>query len=137
MKLYLAGIESYQLDLGIECAAFAEPGLERTIQGIKRDHLKPERQIPTLLAWPLLLLMLRPLALSNFNNVATQAAFTLGFAAFLPVREFTYKQTDLTLGDAFPKWFLTKRSVSPRGRGAYMELTLPSSKTDTFGRELS
>jgi len=38
MKLYLAGIqvESYQLDLGIECAPFADPRLEQTIQGMQR-----------------------------------------------------------------------------------------------------
>ena len=42
MKLYLAGIKSYQLDLGIECSAFSDLRLERTIQGIKRDHNEPE-----------------------------------------------------------------------------------------------
>jgi len=31
MKLYLAGIKSDQLDLGIKCAVFADPGWERTI----------------------------------------------------------------------------------------------------------
>lgn len=41
MKLYLCGIKSYQLDLGIECLAFTDPRLERTLQGIKRDHNEP------------------------------------------------------------------------------------------------
>ena len=132
MKLYLAGIKSYQLDLGIECAAFGDPRLERTIHGIKRDHREPERRIRTPLTRPHLLLILRHLSRSNYNDVATRAAFTLAFAAFLRVGEFTYKQTDLTLRDAFPKWFLTKSSVRIRGRGAYMDLTLPSSKTDPF-----
>ena len=45
MKLYLTGIKSYQLDLVIECAAFTDPRLERTIQGIKRDHREPEQRI--------------------------------------------------------------------------------------------
>ena len=44
MKLYLAGIRSYQLDLGIECSAFADPRLERTIQGIKRDHMEADKR---------------------------------------------------------------------------------------------
>ena len=132
MNLYLAGINSYKLDLGIECAAFADPPLERTILGINRDHLEPERRIQTPLTQPHHLLNLHHLSRSNYNHVATQAAFTLAFAGFLPVGEFTYKQRDLTLGDAFPKWFFTKSSVRVRGRGAYMEITLPSSKTDQF-----
>ena len=45
MKLYLAGIKSYQIDLGIECAAFADPRLERMIQGIKCDDEEPECRI--------------------------------------------------------------------------------------------
>ena len=44
MKLYLAGIKSYQLDLGIECIEFSDPRLERTIQGIKGDHQETERK---------------------------------------------------------------------------------------------
>ena len=56
--------------------------------------------------------------------------FTLAFTAFLPVAEFTYQHTDLTVGEAFPKSSLTKSSFRVRGRGAYMELTLPSLKTD-------
>jgi len=38
MKLYLCGLKSYQVDLGIDSMAFADPRLERTPQGIKRDH---------------------------------------------------------------------------------------------------
>jgi len=132
MKPYLAGIKSYQHELGIECAAFADPRLEPMIPRIKRDHLEPERQIQTQLTQPHLLLLLRHLSRANYNDVATRAAFTLAFAAFLRVVEFSYKQRDLTLGDAFPKWFLTKGSVKVQGRGAYIELTLPSSKTDPF-----
>jgi len=45
MKLYLAGIKCYQLDLGIECTAFFDPRLERTIPGIKPDHQRHERRI--------------------------------------------------------------------------------------------
>ena len=45
MKLYLAGLKSYQLDLGIECTVFSDPRLERTIQGIKRQHNEPERRV--------------------------------------------------------------------------------------------
>jgi len=73
MKLYLASIKSYQLDLGIECPIFADPRLE------------PERQIRTPLTRPHLSLILRHLASSNYNDEATRATFTLAFAAFLRV----------------------------------------------------
>lgn len=42
MKLYLSGLKSYHLDLGIEYIVFSDARLERTIQGIKRDHNEPE-----------------------------------------------------------------------------------------------
>ena len=61
MKLYLAGIKSYRLDLGIDCSAFADPHLERTIQGIKRDHNEPERRPRSPLTRPYLLQILRTL----------------------------------------------------------------------------
>lgn len=43
MKLYLCGLKSYQLDLGVECTSFADPRLDRTLQEIKRDHAEPDR----------------------------------------------------------------------------------------------
>jgi len=52
MNLYLTGVKSYQLDLGIDCKAFSDPWLERTIQGIKRDHNDPERRTRTPLTRP-------------------------------------------------------------------------------------
>jgi len=61
MKLYLTGIKSYQLDLGIDCTAFGDPRLERTIQGIKRDYNEPERRLRTPLTQPYLLDILRHL----------------------------------------------------------------------------
>jgi len=83
MKLYLAGIHSYQLDLRIECAAFANRYLERTMQGIKCDHPEPRGRIRTPLTQPYLLPILRHLSGSNHNDVGTHAAFTLALAAFL------------------------------------------------------
>jgi len=62
----------------------------------------------------------------------TKAAFTLAFAGFIRVAEFTYKEADCQLEPSFSKWFVTKSSVRIRAMGAYMDLTLPSSKTDRF-----
>ena len=132
MKLYLCDIKSYQLNLGIECTAFADPRLERTQQGIKRDHQEPQRQEPIPLTRPVLLVMLNRLMQLDYNDVVLPAAFSLAFASFLRVGEFTYCRIDLDLGTAFRNWFLTKNSIRIAPGGDYMELTLPASKTDPF-----
>ena len=111
MKLYLSGIKSYQLDLGIDCGAFSDPRVERTIQGIKRDHQESDRRTRTPLTRPYLLNLLNLLRTPSYNNVVLRAAFTLAFAAFLRVGEFTYKTADQALGRSFGNWFLTKASV--------------------------
>ena len=132
MKLYLAGVKSYQLDLGIDCKAFSDPRLERTIQGIKRDHNEPERRIRTPLTRPFLLSVLSPLTNNQYEDVVLHAAFTLAFAGFLRVGEFTYKESDRNLAEGFGKWFLTKSCIRISREATYMELNLPSSKTDPF-----
>ena len=132
MKLYLTGIKSYQLDLGIECAAFLQPRLERTIQGIKRDPCEPEQPIRTPLTRPFLLRILQYLSATDYGDIVLSAAFALAFAGFLRVGEFTYTQADRNLGRAFPKWFLSKSSIKMHECGRYMEVTLPASKTDPF-----
>ena len=132
MKLYLTGIKSYQLDLGIDCSAFGDPRLERTIQGIKRDHNEPERRFRTPLIRPHLLSILHHLQAPSYDNIVLRAAFTLAFAGFLRVGEFTYREADTELGNSFPRWFLTNKSIQVAGDGAHMELTIPASKTDPF-----
>ena len=69
MKLNLSGLKSYPLDLGIECIAFTDPGLERTIPGIKHDLNQPERTTRAPLTPPYLLAILRHLPVSTYNNV--------------------------------------------------------------------
>jgi len=132
MKVYLAGINSYQLDLGIESKAFSDPDLERTIQGNKHDLQEHEWRIRSPRTRPHLLLILCHLSTTTYNNAAIMAPFTLAFAGFPRVGEFTHKEADRQPGPTFSKWFHTNRCVRIRARGAYMELTLPSSKTDPF-----
>jgi len=89
MKLDLAGIESYQLELGKECAAFADLRLQPMIKGINRDHREPERRIRKHLTRPPLSPIFCHLSRSNYDAVSTRVAFTLAFVAFLQVGEFT------------------------------------------------
>jgi len=56
-------MKSYQLDSGIDCSAFTDARLERTIQWMKQDHYEPERQTRTLLTRPKLLRILSLLTL--------------------------------------------------------------------------
>lgn len=98
MKLYLTGIKSYQLDIEIDCTAFSDRRLERTLQGIKGDHSKAARRIRTLLTRPQLLRMLSNLTLLDYNDTVTWAPFSLAFAGFLRIGEFTYRPIDLCNG---------------------------------------
>jgi len=134
MKLYLSGIKSYQLDLGIECSMFSDPRLERTLQGIKRDHNEPDCQNRTPLTRTCLIQILSALGNKSYNEAVTCAAFSLAFAAFLRVGEFTYRQTAIDTVPLFRNWFLTKNSIQLKElRGEkFIELTLPASKTDPF-----
>jgi len=132
MKLYLCGIKSYQLDLGIECTAFTDPRLELTLQGIKRDHQEPDRRQRSPLTRPYLLAILNKLGNTSYDDLVTRAAFSLAFAGFLRVGEFTYRKNDLDSRSTFRNWFLTKSSIRLIADGAHLELSLPASKTDPF-----
>jgi len=81
---------------------------------------------------PNLLSILCHLPPSEYDNIVLRAAFTLVFAAFLGVGEFTYRTDDKELGHSFPRWYRTKRSIKVSDDGTYMELSIPASKTDPF-----
>jgi len=137
IKLYLTGIKSYQLDLGIDCTTFGDPRLERTIQGIKRDHNEPERRLRSPLTCPYLLDVLRHIRGSQYYHIVLRAAFILAFAAFLRVGEFTYREIDKLLGRSLSRWFLTKQSIKVSRDATYLELTIPASKTDPFRKGIT
>jgi len=137
IKLYLTGIKSYELDLGIDWTAFGDRRLERTIQGITRDHNEPERRLRSPLTHPYLLDILCHLRGSQYDHIVLRAAFTLAFAAFLRVGEFTYREIDKQLGRSFSRWFLTKQSIIVSRDATYLELTIPASKTDPFRKGIT
>jgi hypothetical protein len=55
LKLYLTGLKSYHIDLGLDTSAFDDERLERTIRGIKREHPDAPRRERTPLIRPKLL----------------------------------------------------------------------------------
>lgn len=69
MKGYSAGVMSYQLDLGIDCKAFSDTRLEKTIQGIKHDDNDPEWGTRTRLTRTYLLKVLAPLPSNYYEDI--------------------------------------------------------------------
>jgi len=132
MKLFLSGLKSYQLDLGMDCLAFTDSRIERTIQVINQNHNQPERRIRTPLTRPYLLHILCHLPGPDYDNTMLGAALTLAFAGFLPVGEFTYRESDPELGASFSNWNLTKQHIRIPAGESYMQLTILASKTDPF-----
>lgn len=98
MKQYLSGLRSNHVDLGLPVTAFQDERLERVIRGIKRDHAEPHRRERSPLTRDYLLRILRQLHPPSYTNKMLKAAFTLAFAGFLRVGEFTYQLADLELG---------------------------------------
>jgi len=134
LKLHLTGISSSQLDLGIDCAAFSDARLERTIHLIKRDHNEPAHRTRSPLNPPHLPRLLSHLPQADYDSIVLQAAFTLAFAGFLCVGDFTYRDADKQLNSSFPMWCITKQIVIRSEDRTSMELTLLASKTVPFRR---
>jgi integrase len=140
LKLYLTGLKSYHIDLGLDTSAFEDERLERTIRGIKREHPDAPRRERTPLVRPKLLRILRVLSYPRYatsqEGITLRAAFTLAFAAFLRIGEITYSAHDLQALD-FGRWFVTKRSVVIAKDGSALEISLPASKTDPFRKSVT
>ena len=134
IKLYLCGLKSYHVDLGLPASAFQDERLERVMRGIKREHPEPDRRARTPLTRDLLLKILEQLChgRQTYNTLTLRAAFTLAFAGFLRVGEFTYHRADLDLGPLFRNWFLAKSCVRLSRNQSHMAVHLPASKTDPF-----
>jgi len=120
----------------MSCKGISDTPPECTRQGIKRHNNEPDRWISTLLTRPCFLPFIYDQSPTNYNDVVIRTAFPLAFPGFLHVGQCTYRETDQELGQAFGKWYLTKRSIRVGERGLYMELTIPSSKTDPFRKEI-
>jgi integrase len=150
LKLYLTGLKSYHVDLGLDTSAFEDTRLERVLRGIKREHPDGQRRERAPLIRPKLIRILQVLSRARYTTGACavegatlRAAFCLAFAAFLRIGEITYSPQDVQHPRAadFPKWFVTKRSVqihTAQGGGhGSLSITLPASKTDPFRKSVT
>ena len=147
MKLYLTGLRSYCVDLGMaDLSVFEDPRLQRTLRGIKIFHAAretgPRERLP--ITRDLLLRLVARLDISTYEGSTLQAAFCLAFAAFLRIGEFTWSSTDWNAGsDNFHQWHMTRSSVHfyPTPTQGHIPerllLTLPATKTDPFRRGIT
>ena len=92
VKLYLTGLRSYCVDLGMaDLSVFEDPRLQRTLRGIKIFHAAretgPRERLP--ITRDLLLRLVARLDISTYEGSTLQATFCLAFAAFLRIGEFT------------------------------------------------
>lgn len=134
IKAYLCGVRSAHVDMGFEdLDVFHHPLLQRVIAGIRRLRGEADIKERRPITRDLLLQILTRFDTSTLESATLHASFCLAFAAFLRVGEFTWTEADLS--DDFQHWHVTRRSVTLYED--YMELTLPSSKTDPFRRGIT
>lgn len=130
IKLYLSGLRSYQVDIGLgDLEVFQHPMLQRIIAGIRRLRGEKDTRERRPITRDILLKMLGLLDTNVYDDANLHAAFCLAFAAFLRCGEFTYAAKDLGASD-FESWYLTKKSVVLQSD--QLTITLPASKTDPF-----
>jgi integrase len=137
IKLYITGLKSRHIDLGISTEGFRDDRLDRVVRGCKRENPPapgPRTQrMP--ITRPILLQLLANLDPTRPEDVTLRAAFCLAHAAFLRIGEFTWSPKDLANGqEEFAKWKLTRQCIQILPNRNRMLLTIPTSKGD-WGRE--
>lgn len=131
IKLYISGIRSFQVDMGTtgkELEVFHHPTLERVIQGIRRLRGEPDVKERLPITRPILLAMLATFDTKTQTGATFHAAFSLAFAGFLRIGEFTWSSADRQ--EDFGQWHMTRNSITIENKKLYVQL--PASKTDPF-----
>ena len=129
IKSYLVGLRSAHVDMGYDdLDVFHHPVLKRVLNGIRRLRGEANTQERQPITRDILLHMLTLFDQSTLYGATMHSAFCLAFAGFLRIGEFTWNTSDVD--ENFSSFFLTRRSVS--FYDDYLQLTLPTSKTDPF-----
>ena len=131
IKSYLAAVRSSQVDIGTtqdELKLFSHPTLFRTIAGIRRMNGEANTRERRPITRQVLLRILPLFDITSLWGATMHASFCLAFAAFLRIGEFTWSRADRSA--SFQQWHITRGSVLLHPD--HLQLSLPSSKTDTF-----
>jgi hypothetical protein len=136
MKLYLTGLRSYCVDMGMDdLDIFRHLRVQRVIRGIKifNGAIEGDLRERLPITRDLLLRILVRLDSNTQEGATYHAAFCTAFAGFLRVGEFTWTSAEWLLGAAdFSTWHVTCRSVHSLDDDSRLYLTLPASKTYPF-----
>jgi hypothetical protein len=114
---------------------FDNDRLKRIIRGIKRFHGEADTRERLPITRDILLQLLRclPRWETDITQANLYAAVCVAFAEFLRVGEFTWSSTDRALGPGgFPRWHVTRQSVTFAADGSRVYLCIPASKSDPF-----
>jgi len=138
LNSYLAALRSIHTDLDLNEQPFDSPCLRRVIQGANNFFPAEPRPQRTPITRSLLIRLISPEATAaepHLDTLAVNAAFTLAFAAFLRMGEFTFPVSALSDRRRLQHEHLTV----PRVKVAtdHMVLVLPRSKTDKFNHGIT
>lgn len=91
IKSYLAGVRSYQVDIGLhDMEAFHHSMLQRIMTGIRRLRGERDKRERRPITRDILLKLIGLLNKRTLDGASLHAAFCTAFAAFLRCGEFTY-----------------------------------------------
>ena len=131
IKSYLAAVRLFLVDIGAtqdELKMFSHPTLFRTIADIRRMNGEANIRERRSITRQVLLRILPLFDTTSLWGATMHASFCLAFAAFLRVGEFTWSRAERDA--SFQQWQITRGSVLLHPD--HLQLSLPSSKTDTF-----
>ena len=114
-----------------ELEIFHHPALERIVMGMKRLHGEAGRKERCPITRPILLRLLARSDKTSLEGATLHAAYSLAFAAFLRIGEFTWSRSERDNGD-FQQWHVTRGSILLGSDK--LEFSLPASKSDPFRR---
>jgi hypothetical protein len=139
IKLYITGLKSPHIELGISTEGFGDDRLDRVVRGCKRENPPAPGPGPRMqrmpITRPILLQLLAGMDPTSPQEVMLRATFCLAHAAFLRIGEFTWSPKDLAHGQAeFVKCKLTRQCIQIFPARNVMLLMIPTSKSD-WGRE--
>lgn len=112
-----------------EMEDFSHPTLQELVAGIKRLRGEAGTKERRPITRPLLFQIVGQFDQKTLEGATLHAAFTLAFAAFLRIGEFTWTAADFRDLD-FYQWHLTRNSLVLLKD--LLQLVLPASKTDPF-----